>query len=265
MTLALKGSVAFGALLGALAVCMSLPSLDPGCGMSSAGPAQASCGLGPAWFPPGLASVEFILGAAIAVFVALSIVRQGVRHRRVAQGLQREARPALVADRLVGLVPGSGLVLVAGIRGPQIYCSADIVGRLEPDELNAVLLHERHHMLTHAPARLVLLSALAPVLGRLPSGQAWIERERAQIEIAADTHALDNGATRPALARAIFKLQAAPPTTSVAAFASANALRLRALLGEDKARARSTVRRLVAVAMVAATVGATICSALSLF
>ena len=264
MIRSMKVAVTLGALLGALAVCMALPSLDPGCPMNAGGPAHTACGLAPAWFSRGLALLEFVLGAGIALIVAVLIARSAIEHRRIARDLNREARPAFIADQLVGLVSGTGLVLVAGIRDPKIYCSADIVSRLEPEELRAVLLHERHHKNTHAPARLVLLSALAPVLGKHAQGRAWLERERAQIEIAADAHALANGASRPALARAIFKLQDGAPSLSLAAFASANTLRMQALLGQGNRRERLTRRRLVAMAVVAAMVSALLCSALGL-
>jgi beta-lactamase regulating signal transducer with metallopeptidase domain len=253
-----------GAFLGALAICMALPALNPACGMSSlVGPSVAGCGAVESWVSGGFVPAGLIVGGAIAMIVAASVAWQALRHRQVAESLKREARPALVADQRVGLVPGTGLILVAGIRDPQIYCSADILGRLEPEELRAVLLHERHHALSHAPTRLILLSALAHVVGRIRTGHAWLERERARIEIAADAHALGNGATRPALARAILKLQTAPPDPSLAGFASASDLRIGALLGEHMARERSAPR-LLAATILAATVGALLCSILAI-
>ena len=131
----------------------------------------------------------------------------------------------------VGLVPGLGAPCVAGLVRPRIYCPADLAERLDAGELRAVLIHERHHQRTHAPARLILLAAIAPV-GRVGMCGSWLEGRRAAIEIAADVHALDAGAGRPELARALFKLGSASLAPGLPSYTSASELRLRHLVGE---------------------------------
>jgi beta-lactamase regulating signal transducer with metallopeptidase domain len=140
---------------------------------------------------------------------------------------------------VIGVVPGVAAAVVAGLRTPRIYCSEDVLVTLEADELAAVILHERHHAQTYAPAKLVALAALARLIGRTRSGAAWIESERSRIEIAADDHAITNGATRPALAGAILKLAQGSPTQTLAGFASAADRRIRALLGEASTAPRT--------------------------
>lgn len=255
--------LALAVVAGAVAICMALPAFDPSCAMRG-DPARAvgACGVARA----STREVALLGIAAAAIVGAVLLASIGIHaalHHQVARSLWRRARPTVVAGHAVGLVPGLGAALVAGMRHPRIYCSEALATRLTPGELRAVLLHERHHELSHAPARLVVLSALAPFLGRSSLGLSWLERRRAAIEIAADVHAIDNGATRSTLARAILKLRETPTQVSLAGFAAAGDLRLRALLGED-VPPDAPNRRALGTAVVVMVVAALLCSVLSL-
>ena len=197
--------------------------------------------------PPGMApvvclggsvsSVRDLFGIASAAFATVaglfvaSVLWQVRRHRRLAGLLEGTASRGMLAGFEVGLVPGLGAPCVAGLVRPRIYCPADLAERLDAGELRAVLIHERHHQRTHAPARLILLAAIAPV-GRVGMCGSWLEGRRAAIEIAADVHALDAGAGRPELARALFKLGSASLAPGLPSYTSASELRLRHLVGE---------------------------------
>jgi Zn-dependent protease with chaperone function len=180
--------------------------------------------------------------AAVAVlvagvlFVAIAVGAIGWElfvHCAVSRRLGRLAQPKVIGGMRLGLVPGHGVALVAGILRPAIYCSDDVLVRLDEDELRALLQHEGHHQLTHAPARLVLVSGLALAFGRIGPIGAWLEDVRAEIEIAADAHAILAGSNRRALARAILKLHDGSTTVSAAEFASAGQIRLHVLLGDE--------------------------------
>ena len=255
--------LALGVPAAALAICMVRPSLEASCAMG-ANPVQALGGCAIALAGAREATlIAVVIGTMVGAIILGSIGLHALLHHRVSRRLRRQARPAVVAAHAVGVVPGIGAALVAGIRDPRIYCAQDLVTRLDAEELRAVLLHERHHELVHAPARLVVLSALAPFLGLLGSGSAWLERERARIEIAADEHAIRHGARCATLARAILKLRDTPPTLSLAGFATASDLRLRALLGDDIGAVPYTPGG-AGTAIGAAVVAALLCSALSL-
>ena len=185
-----------------------------------------------------VSSIRDALGAAAAMGVMAgalllaSILWQARLHGRLSAALDRAARPALLADQEVRLVAGLDAPYVAGWARPRIYCPADLAERLSEHELRAVLLHEHHHQLAHASARLVVLAAILPAVGRLEVGRRWVERRRAAIEIAADEHALSAGAGRADLARALLKLGSASLDVSLPSYASASELRLRHLTGE---------------------------------
>jgi len=254
----------FGVLFVALAMCAALPALDPRCGAFSAGAAMlGTCGIVQGGLSRDLMIVGLVTAAAILAVVAALVARQAAAHHRLSEHLRWTARPAVVGGEQIGLVPGLGAAVVAGLWRPRIYCSEDVLISLDGEELAAVLLHEHHHTLSQAPAKLVVLAALSGLVGGMRAGAAWIERERSKIEIAADDHALANGASRAALARAILKLSDAPPPLILAAFASATDLRMRALIGGEH-RAAGPSHRLAPTAVLAAALVVVACSSLSL-
>ena len=165
-----------------------------------------------------------IVGFAVAV-----LIWHGRRHSRLTSALVRRSRAVELHGQLVYELDGLDAALVAGLRHPRIFCASDLRRRLAPDELRAVLLHERFHQLDHAPIKLVVLQALAPFLAFSGAGRAWVARSLAALEIAADSHALAHGASRSALASALLRLSNSPSGVGVG-FTSAVDLRLTALV-----------------------------------
>jgi beta-lactamase regulating signal transducer with metallopeptidase domain len=224
-----------GIAVGILSICAAVTLLDPTCAAGSTAMAgMGRCDASSIVVPRAAAPFVLVLGATVLVGVLVSIALQAVVHHRVSRALRRTATSATLGGHSVGLVPGMSAACVAGIRRPTIYCSEDLANRLDADELRAVLLHERHHQLTHAPARLIALAGMATALARTNPGRTWLEQQRAAIEIAADRHAIGAGAERSALARALLKLDGGAPALSLVGFASAVDLRVRALLDEPK-------------------------------
>jgi len=82
-------------------------------------------------------------GLLLAIALVAAIGREAWRHQRLAAGIGRLARPATLHGRPIGLVPGLAGAVVAGLHRPRIFCAEDLPGRLDEDELRAVILHER--------------------------------------------------------------------------------------------------------------------------
>jgi BlaR1 peptidase M56 len=203
-------------------------------GMGSAACLGGSLGSIRDWFAAAAAT-----GALLVGLLGVSILLHARSHQRLAKLLDGMALPDRLADQPVGLVSGLAAPCVAGLVDPRIYCPSDLAARLSESELRAVLLHERHHQLAHAPARLVVLAAVAPALGRLEAGSRWVERRRAAIEIEADAHALRAGASRPELAGALLTLGSPSLDAGLPSYQSASELRIRHLTGEaSKDRSR---------------------------
>jgi len=196
-------------------------------------------------------------GIGVAALVGASFLLQAYRHHLLMNALKGLSREATVAGEPVELVPDLASPFVAGLWRPRIFCPDDLGSRLDPDELEAVILHERHHRLERAPLRMAALSALAPVVCRAAAGRAWLEREAGRLEIAADRYAIASGGRRPALARALLKLAPTDSGLAVApGFASAAELRIRDLLGEPTGLdgPRPAAHALVAAVLVATCV-----------
>lgn len=198
-------------------------------------PVPATGGAG-TFLGPEMVRLVLALIGITGLLVGLSVAWHAERHRRLASLLDRLAEPAVLGEMPVGVVDGIGPACVAGLRRPRIYCASDLAIQLEPVELRAVLLHERHHQIDHAPARLILLDAVAWPLGRLTMGRRWLAGARAQIEIAADRYALTSGATRADLASALLKLGDQDAPLGVAGYAASSERRLRALLDDAPER-----------------------------
>lgn len=202
---------------------------------------------------PGPVRLALGLGVSVVLAIALSVIWRAERHRRMAGLLHRLAEPAVLGGTMVGVIDGVGPAYVAGLRHPQIYCAPDLASQLDPRELRAVLLHERHHQIDRAPARLVLLDAIAWPLSQFDLGRRWLDRVRAQIEIAADRYAVACGAARADLASALVKLGDQRAPVGAAGYNASSELRLRALL--DDAVAPTSGRSMwIAAGLVAAGV-----------
>jgi beta-lactamase regulating signal transducer with metallopeptidase domain len=202
-----------------------------------------------------IALVVVLLGLATLATILVSIARQAVAQRRLSGRLRAVGRPAVIGGRSIALVPGPGIALVAGLQRPTTYISDDVVAALTELEVAAVVAHERHHELSRAPARLIILDGIAGALAHVPLVPGFVERARARIETDADAYALNAGSNRQAIARAILKLGGSTGATAASAFVSATDVRLRVLLGAESPRSTGWAEDAgLAVALAAAVV-----------
>ena len=125
--------------------------------------------------------------------------------------LPRRPLPASLHDLVLGLglvdkldvLDDAGTeVLCYGLFRPRIYVTAGLLATLSEDELEAVLRHERHHLLHRDPLRSLLWTVLDTACwwAAPSSEQAHLRRE-----LAADRAAIEAGQRLP-LARALLKL-----------------------------------------------------------
>ena len=95
---------------------------------------------------------------------------------------------------------------------PRICLSTALVRRLDRDELRAVLLHERYHLVHRDPLRLIVARYLAAGLYVMPVVEDLVEHFTLEKELEADQHAVSRIGLSP-LARALYALlpDADPP------------------------------------------------------
>lgn len=125
-----------------------------------------------------------------------------------------------------GSVP---IAFCAGAVRPEIVVSEGLTERLDDDQLDAVLLHERHHMREREPMIRVASEAAAQVLFFCPLAKWWSRRRIELAELRADRAAVREVGPQP-VAAALCALGSAIP--SQAAFSGAVELRVAQLLGD---------------------------------
>lgn len=194
-----------------------------------------ACAAGVVWRWPGAATaIAAALAALLAVFGG-----RAWQHARVASALRHGSQPDRIAGVALRWRSFAARAAVAGLARPTVFCDPTVRDELTPDELRAVVLHERHHQLCRDPLRLVALAALGPLAAAVPGGRRWVAQRRAQVEIDADRFALAHGASRPRLASALLKLGTAEPSGSLAGYTCASDARLRWLVQGSQAESVS--------------------------
>ena len=140
------------------------------------------------------------------------------------------------------------IAFCAGVLTPEIVVSEGLADRLGDDELDAVLLHEQHHLCEREPAMRAAAEAAAEVLFFVPIAR-WLARRRTEeAELRADRAAVQELGPRP-VAAALCTL-GSTRTAEAAAFAGVAELRVAQLLG-DPIPVRRPGLRLVAASLFA--------------
>ena len=172
------------------------------------------------------------LGLAVVTILVLATWRQLRAYRH------------FVGDvRVLGPLPGHPDVTViadqtpqafcAGYLRPRIYVSSGALELLAPEELAAVVLHEKHHLSARDPLRLGCARVLSEALFFLPALRPLGDRYSELAEQRADEAAImaAGGATAP-LASALLAFEAGAPAGS----AGISPERVDSLLGKSTRR-----------------------------
>jgi hypothetical protein len=201
-----------------------------------------------------------LLGLGITS-LALTVIGLGVRSARRQLRSSRNYLAALpVSDEEI-LVKGAPCRVVegaepqafcAGHLRPRIYVSEGALEQLSNAELAAVVAHERHHLRSRDPLRLLIAKAMADSLFFLPILRRMNDRYRALGELAADEAAVKTLHGPAPLASALLKFS--EPEPSPAAVVGIDPERVDHLMGDARASRWRLPRRLLgrsALALVA--------------
>lgn len=141
-----------------------------------------------------------------AAFGAVSAARQLSATRRLGEHVDRNRTiPPCVTPVGVEVVNhDEPFAFTFGLGAPRIALSRGLVEQLSTEELEAVVAHERYHVLARDPLKLVVARTAAKTCFFLPAVGHLVTRYLAGRELAADRRSVrDHG--RPALAGALFK------------------------------------------------------------
>lgn len=193
----------------------------------------------------GVVSLAGVLTVAGLVRLSLLGLRESreLRAARTRQrgALQLVARPGPGAGVWVVDDPRTAAYCLPGSRG-MVVISTGVVDRLSPDELSAVLAHERahlrgrHHLARHLSDVLSRAFPLVPLLRTAAEEVPKLLELRAD-DVAAAVHG------RRALARALVRLAAAPATPVPATSGALHAAAMQTLARVERLTAPSDRRR----------------------
>ena len=130
---------------------------------------------------------------------------------------------------------------VLGVRNPKIYVSKGLISDLSREELNAVLLHERHHLENRDTFIMLIASIINTISFLFPVLGDFIRGYKIEREIAADRFAVNKIGNSYILVSALSKILAAPPVSAyyAASIAEQDTLeeRILALVSKTQKRA----------------------------
>ncbi|HEX3318215.1 MAG TPA: M56 family metallopeptidase [Solirubrobacteraceae bacterium] len=167
-------------------------------------------------YPSANVAAVLALGlAALGLFVLLRLtaaaLTEAAGRRRFARAVAaRHPRPYRGAIVVDDTAPQA---FCAGLLRPRVYLSTAAVRGLRPDELDAVLAHERHHRRRRDPLRIAMSRAVADALFFLRVLRRLSDRYSAVAELAADDAAVGSvrgGASTLASALLSFSASAPP-------------------------------------------------------
>lgn len=203
------------------------------------------------WSTP--AALALVVTAVVAVRLAIAGHRVGTslrslrRHHREQLDLVTQRR-----GRLAVLETEQPLAYcVPSLRTSRVVVSQGALDRLAPDELDAVLAHERAHLRARHDLVLEAFSVLHRAFPRWVSSASALREVRMLVEVLADRVAARDAGAQP-LARALVGLAGAPsPSAGLAATGSAPELADRIdLLGASPRPVQAGLVSLVAVGVV---------------
>ena len=161
-----------------------------------------------------LASTTLGTGTFVAGGIRSLALSNRIRSKRIPTPLKlREAISDLSLEGRVNCIEEPlHQAFCYGLIRPTVCLSVPIVERLEPDELRAVLAHEREHLLARDPLRLLCGRALARALFLVPLAEEIYGKFLLRRELQADASCVATG-YRATLASAMFKLLTAGTET----------------------------------------------------
>jgi Zn-dependent protease with chaperone function len=186
------------------------------------------------------AAFELALGA-IAIVAALIAGAATWRYGCSVQRAQRQAREHAEVARMAGRgLPGENAAVVLEASQPAAYCvsgrpaaivvTSGALALLDPEQLAAVLAHERAHLAGRHHLLIALSRGLAAVFPAVPLFARGAEHVARLAEMCADDAAARNSGRRPLIAALlVMAAGAAVPTSALGAMACAVTARLERL------------------------------------
>ena len=128
-----------------------------------------------------------------------------LRRNHLSSRANKVAQELDIADRVVEINSPDFNVFCYGLFSPKICISKSISQALSRQELKAVLLHEKHHLVSLDTLKLFIVRFISETLVFLPQLKLWSRKYYALTELAADQFAIDELKSKSYLASAMYK------------------------------------------------------------
>lgn len=181
-------------------------------------------------------SLSFIFVIGLMIFMIQVISTKAyttkilAKKTYVPQKVSSIAKHLHLQNKIDVIIDRSFISFTYGFFHPRICVSTSLISSLSKEELEAVLLHERYHVKSYDPLRLILGKTVSrmfifiPALKDIQAHYAFLK------EVAADNAVIKNSRRQPLLsALTVFLSQPVPSMSGVAAFIGENDLERRIL------------------------------------
>ncbi len=127
------------------------------------------------------------------------------RHSRLSKKLKTVTDKISLTEGVIELKNNDLNVFCYGLFKPSICISSEFVAVLSDRELEAVLLHEQQHILSHDPLRFYIIKIISSMFFFVPFLTHFSKKFFALSEMAADDWAVKNMGEKVSLARVVYK------------------------------------------------------------
>ena len=93
-----------------------------------------------------------------------------------------------------------------GYLSPKVCISSGYLDNLSREELKAVLLHEKHHLMSRDPLKVLLLKSLSNVFFYIPVLGAWAKEYEVSRELTVDRKVIEEQGTNKKIGSALLKI-----------------------------------------------------------
>lgn len=156
--------------------------------------------------------VSGLIGSFVKIFTTIKKTNTKVSILEQKQSLPQKKLENLLKelnliDKLSVIKENKHSAFVIGILRPKIYISTKLVSDLSIKELEAVLLHEKHHLKEKHPAKLLLLSAVQSSLFFFPIVKDIVAHIKISMEYEADRFVISQQGTKTHLLNTLNKFR----------------------------------------------------------
>lgn len=136
-------------------------------------------------------SIGLIKIITLQVATRRFIRSQQVRIRTANPLIDKLAKKTKLEGRIAEISSEKPLVFCYGLAKPMIFVSSATADNFSEDELEAILLHEKHHLIFRAPLKLFLAKTMRYLLFFIPGTRALAKEFSKITEVAADEYAIN--------------------------------------------------------------------------